>query len=84
MLEAAGVLNNILIAYPDAAISSFIYGLSFGLIEPEPVSINDFNLQYCTLYLALYRVAEGTLGADVSGGQVSASCSDCIRLEYRP
>ncbi|MCD8520697.1 MAG: hypothetical protein LRY72_00255 [Saccharospirillaceae bacterium] len=81
-LEAAGVVNNVVISFLDLMINIFVSGLGFG--EPRSVNIRDFNLQYCTLDLALYRMAEGTLGAGVSGGKVSASRSDRIRLEYRP
>jgi len=84
VLETAGNVQNVLLGFLELTMGTILEVMTFGLYEPEEISISDFELEYCTLELTLYRRKAGTLGEGVEGGAANGTRSDTITVEYRP
>ncbi|RLT98645.1 hypothetical protein [Ketobacter sp.] len=65
-------------------VSSIIEAYSFGLIRPQQIEIETFQLDHCTVSLTIFREISNDLGAGISGGYAIGSTSDTVTVRFQP
>ncbi|MEE2731914.1 MAG: hypothetical protein VYA55_13925 [Pseudomonadota bacterium] len=65
-------------------VGSIIEAYSFGLISPQEIEMEAFELDYCTLSLTIFREISNELGAGISGGYAIGSTSDTVTVRFQP
>jgi len=83
-LQTAGSAQNVLTGFIQILGDALLSGLTLGLYQPEEVSIEKYQLNFCALNVSLVRKKNGTLGDGAVTGTAIGSRSDSINMEYRP